>query len=111
MSLEARLDRRKSLRHFPLSIHQEDSLLGCSGLVGSSLILFSYTNRADLLDEQASRSEDGEKEKRQVRQHIVGGLKELLHMYISTSPHRRERDTICVTLGPIAVPERGGVDG
>jgi hypothetical protein len=46
-----------------------------------------------------------------VRQHIVGGLKELLHMYISTSPHRRERDTICVTLGPIAVPERGGVDG
>lgn len=79
--------------------------------MASPLIPFAYTNRADLLDQQASRSEDGEKEERQVRQHMVGGLKELLHMFISTSHHCRERDTICVTLGPIAVPERGGVDG
>ena len=69
------------------------------------------TNRADLLDEQASRSENGETEKCQVRQQAVGSVKELLHIFISTSPGRRERDTICMNLGPIAVPECGGVDG
>jgi hypothetical protein len=70
------------------------------------------TNGADLLDEQASRSQDGQEEKCQVRQQVVGGVKELLHMFmISTSPESRERDTICTNYGPIAVPECGGVYG
>ncbi len=72
---------------------------------------FVPANGADLLDQQASRSHRGEKEKCQVRQQIVSGVKELLHIFISTSPEGRGRDTICMNYGPIAVPECGGVDG
>jgi hypothetical protein len=66
---------------------------------------------ADLLVQQASRSENCENEKCQVRQQIVGSVKELLHIFISTSPDGWERDTICMNFGPIDVPECGGVDG
>jgi hypothetical protein len=66
---------------------------------------------ADLLVQQASRSENGENEKCQVRQQIIGNVKELLHIFISTLPQGLERDTICMNFGPIAVHECGGVDG
>ena len=58
----------------------------CHAFARCASIPFVPAYGADLLVQQASRSENGENEKCQVRQQIVGSVKELLHIFISTLP-------------------------